>query len=98
MRVSFGNSVACSSGDSSPSSDGPRHTPAIISPTTCGCARNLRPSQPQRRQASRITASCRKKWTLKSPGAKVFAPATVGPCPTNTSRAMSSTLGLSMAM
>ena len=28
----------------------------------------MRPAQPTMRQASRITASCRKKWTLKSAG------------------------------
>ena len=64
----FGKSQACASGTSSPSSDGPSSTPATISLTTWVWPKKRRPMKPQARQAARITASCRKSFTVRSCG------------------------------
>ena len=65
--------MAWASGKRRPSKEGPSSTPAIISPTTWGWPRNFWPSQPTTRQVIKITANCRKKWMLKSPGAILLA-------------------------
>src|SRR6185295_1681340 len=56
-----GNSNCCTPGASVPNKEGPRTTPAIISPITCGWCRKRRTAQPHRRQPARITNICRKK-------------------------------------
>ena len=56
----LGEEPACSAGARSPKSEGPRNTPAIISPTTWGCP-TRRASAPTTRQAARMTNICRKK-------------------------------------
>src|SRR5688572_25966680 len=56
-----GNRNWCSSGTKAPSKDGPRITPAIISPMTCGWCSQRRTSQPHSRQAARMTNICNRK-------------------------------------
>src|ERR1700722_9265917 len=61
----FGKRPASSRGASSPSSDGPSNTPAIISPTTGGC-----PARPTAMltslQAMRMMAAARKNRVVRS--------------------------------
>ena len=58
---SGGNRNSCNSGAIDPNKDGPRITPAIISPITCGCRNPRLTTHPHSRQAARITNICKKK-------------------------------------
>jgi hypothetical protein len=57
LRESFGKSTWCQLGTSSPNSEGPMITPAIISPTTWGC-----PTERARNPTHRHTARMKNTW------------------------------------